>query len=102
MPVYEFVCQRCRHPFEELVLGSERPSCPSCGSAELEKQLSSFAVNGEPQLLEWWAPEGPDLGKDRACAEHCNAGFEDGEHSKCAEQCKLATAGCVKGRRFGL
>jgi putative FmdB family regulatory protein len=52
MPVYEFVCQRCRHPFEELVLGSEQPVCPSCGSAELEKQYSAFAVNAEarPEL----------------------------------------------------
>lgn len=45
MPVYEFVCQRCQHPFEELVFGDERPVCPSCGAAELEKQLSTFATS---------------------------------------------------------
>lgn len=47
MPLYEFVCTECRHPFEELILGSERPACPSCGSARLEKRFSPFAVSGE-------------------------------------------------------
>ena len=47
MPVYEYVCRSCGHPFEELVLGAERVRCPECESASVEKQLSVFAVNGE-------------------------------------------------------
>lgn len=47
MPIYEFVCKRCEHPFEELVLGSERTACPSCGSDELAKQVSVFAARNE-------------------------------------------------------
>ena len=45
MPIYEYVCKRCNHRFEELVLGSEQPSCPQCLTAEVDKQLSVFAVN---------------------------------------------------------
>lgn len=56
MPVYEFVCKECERPFEELVLGSERPVCPGCGSAKLEKKLSVFAVSGERSRSEPFAP----------------------------------------------
>lgn len=45
MPIYEYVCGDCGHPFEALILGSERAECPECGSGDLEKQLSVFAVN---------------------------------------------------------
>jgi len=47
MPIYEYVCDECGHPFEALVFGAERPKCPECGSSKLEKQLSLFAVNDE-------------------------------------------------------
>lgn len=47
MPVYEYVCKRCAHAFEELVMGSERPACPECRSADLEKKFSVFAAGGE-------------------------------------------------------
>jgi len=47
MPVYEYVCRRCAHPFEELVLGDEKPACPKCASRELEKKFSVFAAGGE-------------------------------------------------------
>ena len=46
MPIFEFICCSCRHPFETLIQGDRKPSCPSCGSGDLEKQLSVFAVNG--------------------------------------------------------
>jgi putative FmdB family regulatory protein len=44
VPFYEYVCQKCSHPFEELVYGDERPACPKCKAAEVEKVLSVFAV----------------------------------------------------------
>lgn len=57
MPIYEFVCQLCRHPFEELLFGSEQAVCPSCGAIELEKQPSTFAVTQEAR-----APSTPTAG----------------------------------------
>ena len=46
MPLYEFQCKGCGHEFEDLVLGSSCPVCPSCNGQRLERLLSVFAVNG--------------------------------------------------------
>ncbi len=45
MPIYEFVCNDCAHPFEELVFGSKIDDvvCPSCGSEQVKKKMSTFA-----------------------------------------------------------
>ena len=46
MPIFEFVCSECGHPFEELVRNSDAiggVACPSCGSKQVKKILSSFA-----------------------------------------------------------
>ncbi|MEI7893103.1 MAG: zinc ribbon domain-containing protein [Myxococcales bacterium] len=45
MPLFDYVCQACSHPFEALVAhASDETECPSCGSRKLEKQPSMFAV----------------------------------------------------------
>lgn len=44
MPIFEYRCRVCDHRFELIVSGSTRPVCPRCESAQLEKQLSVFAV----------------------------------------------------------
>lgn len=44
MPLYEYVCRKCRHGFETLVLGSDVPSCPECRATELERVLSVVAI----------------------------------------------------------
>ena len=46
MPIYEYVCQDCRHHFEKLVNGSAATSCPSCNGHKLKQQFSTFAVGG--------------------------------------------------------
>ena len=47
MPIFEYRCKECDKEFETLILGRERPHCPSCRSAKLEKLLSTFsAVTG--------------------------------------------------------
>jgi putative FmdB family regulatory protein len=45
MPLFEYECKKCGHQFETLVMGSTKPTCPSCNSLRLEKLLSTFAVN---------------------------------------------------------
>ena len=48
MPMFEYACRACRHPFETLVrAGGEAPSCPSCTSADLEKLISIPAVRSD-------------------------------------------------------
>ena len=47
MPLYEYVCQSCRQTFEAYVRKwEETPYCPACGGAEVDKQVSSFAMVG--------------------------------------------------------
>lgn len=49
MPVYDFTCQDCRQPFDKLVRSSALLSevhCPTCGSLNVKKLLSSFATKG--------------------------------------------------------
>ena len=51
MPIFEFVCQECEAPFEELVRSAtavEDVACPFCESDQVAKQISTFAskVNG--------------------------------------------------------
>jgi len=44
MPLFTYRCTKCDQISEMLVRGSETPTCPSCGSADLEKQASAFAA----------------------------------------------------------
>jgi putative FmdB family regulatory protein len=47
MPIFEYVCQQCKHHFEAIVQGSQKAACPKCESKRLSQQLSTFAVRGE-------------------------------------------------------
>lgn len=47
MPLFEYVCGKCGHRFEELVsLGEDvaNPKCPQCGATKTERALSSFST----------------------------------------------------------
>ncbi len=46
MPLFEFICENCGRPFEELVRSSnatEDVLCPFCGSPQVKKKISRFA-----------------------------------------------------------
>ena len=46
MPLFEFACDDCGQPFEELLLGSSAISdvtCPACSSQQVKKKISTFA-----------------------------------------------------------
>jgi putative FmdB family regulatory protein len=43
MPLYAYHCASCGHEFETLVRSNDTPECPSCGGADLERQLSLIA-----------------------------------------------------------
>jgi putative FmdB family regulatory protein len=45
MPIYEFTCNGCGTLFEELVRNGDKPVCPSCASADVDRILSRFAVH---------------------------------------------------------
>lgn len=45
MPIYEYQCEKCRHVFESIVIGSDQETlaCDKCGSREVSRRIS--AVN---------------------------------------------------------
>jgi putative FmdB family regulatory protein len=47
MPIYEYVCRACQHPFEQLIRPGGTASCPSCQSQDLERQLSMISVSSD-------------------------------------------------------
>jgi putative FmdB family regulatory protein len=51
VPIYEYTCQKCRNNFEKLVrtMSDQAPkiTCPECGSANVARALSVFAVGAE-------------------------------------------------------
>jgi putative FmdB family regulatory protein len=40
VPIYEFVCRKCKHTFETLVQDGEETECPHCQATQLERLLS--------------------------------------------------------------
>lgn len=47
MPIFEFECQTCGTPFEELIRSSstiEGVTCPDCGSPQIRKKISMIAA----------------------------------------------------------
>jgi putative FmdB family regulatory protein len=47
MPIFEYICQECRHEFETLVFGGDKAKCPKCQSPKLSPQLSVFAMSSK-------------------------------------------------------
>jgi putative FmdB family regulatory protein len=45
MPIYEYECRDCSHRFEVIVRVNTSTVCPSCQSANLDRLISSFAVD---------------------------------------------------------
>jgi len=42
MPIFEYVCKKCSHRFESIVLGKKPPRCPECAGRKLERQVEMF------------------------------------------------------------
>ncbi len=41
MPIYEYHCEKCSKNFEFLVLGCDKPECPTCKRSDVNKMMSS-------------------------------------------------------------
>lgn len=41
MPIYEFRCNKCEKDFEYLIMGSDKPVCPTCNTKEVYKLMSA-------------------------------------------------------------
>ena len=40
MPIYDFICDDCQSEFEDIMVQSELPICPSCGGVNVTKKVS--------------------------------------------------------------
>ena len=71
MPIYEYACKDCGHEFEELVRGLEQPTCPSCGTKRIERQLSVPAAHtAQPGAAACPAREACNMGG--CCGQGCS------------------------------
>ena len=84
MPMYEFVCERCKKLFDFLAMNvREKPDeCPTCGHKKLQRKLSVFAA---PR-----GSKGDDVGDFGAGSE--GAGDEGG-----CGQCGGMPGSCASG-----
>ena len=51
MPLFDFHCNACQRDYEQLVRSSTVLECPACGSADVEKQISAPAPQGQTSEL---------------------------------------------------
>ncbi|RKY08913.1 MAG: zinc ribbon domain-containing protein [Planctomycetota bacterium] len=51
MPIFEYRCNKCGHKMEFLEKsgGKNKHSCAKCGSSDMQKLFSSFAVGKSSQ-----------------------------------------------------
>lgn len=48
MPIYEYTCRSCDHPFEEWVRkAQDTPACPECGAANCERRISLPRIHSD-------------------------------------------------------
>lgn len=44
MPIFEYRCNACSHPYEQLAKWDEATSCPHCESADTTKLISAPVI----------------------------------------------------------
>jgi putative FmdB family regulatory protein len=73
MPLFEYQCRSCGAEIELLVMGSSQPVCSECGSDDLKKLLSGFAVLDARSDCHACGCGGPDdcIGNRAAAARAC-------------------------------
>ncbi len=68
MPIYEYLCLRCRREFNQLVLSAAAASeveCPRCHGREIQRLMSRFrAVRSQESRLERLADPSSFAGLD--------------------------------------
>ncbi len=68
MPIFEFVCEKCHHEFEELVLGSNpEVKCPKCHAKKVKKQLSVFGFKSGNTFVASGGPGCPSCSTPTKC-----------------------------------
>jgi putative FmdB family regulatory protein len=71
MPIFEYVCKDCKKPFEALLFGSQQPQCPLCKGANLDQQISVFAVGASARSSAGCAPADCPAAGTSCCGGVC-------------------------------
>ncbi|WP_374317093.1 zinc ribbon domain-containing protein [Aquabacterium sp.] len=75
MPLYDYHCPACDNHFELLVRSSTVPTCPKCGSTNLEKCVTAPAAPGKSAAI-------LKAARQRAAAEGHMSNYSQKERSK--------------------
>ena len=97
MPIYEFVCQACRHEFEQIVpfSATKLPNCPACHSEQVQRQLSRPAIHFKGSgwyITDSKASKTPANGKDSDNGKEGKEGEKAGPTESSAESKESATS----------
>ena len=72
MPIYDFSCTACEETFEELCRSdAPSPPCPTCGTEETKRLLSSFLT---PNMASGQRHFQRDVGSAMAAMGCCGGG----------------------------
>jgi putative FmdB family regulatory protein len=74
MPLHDFRCRACGHVFEALVRSGWTTACAACGSEDLERLPSTFAVSSDTSRR-------ASVQAARSKAEQARAGRRHEEHA---------------------
>lgn len=87
MPIYEFVCQACRHEFEQIVpfSATKLPGCPVCHSEQVQRQLSRPAIHFKGS---GWYITDSKVSKTSANGNNGDSGKEGEKAGQAGESCR--------------
>jgi putative FmdB family regulatory protein len=87
VPLYDYVCEACRHRFEVIhgVHGQGPESCPNCGKGPVRKAITAAAIHYKGS---GWAKKERHAAKGRAGvkADSDGSGGEPGQGGKDADK----------------
>ncbi|MGA1791452.1 MAG: FmdB family zinc ribbon protein [bacterium] len=68
MPIYEYRCNACKHSFERLIRNQKQSvSCPDCGSADVQRIMSSFGFRKDAKESSLNQPNNPSGSSCASC-----------------------------------
>jgi putative FmdB family regulatory protein len=77
MPIYEYICDRCGHEFEEMQRITDDPldSCPKCARRSVHRLISktSFVLKGSG----WYVTDYARKGSSAPAPEHSESSAKD-------------------------
>lgn len=84
MPIYEYLCKKCGHRFEEIVKFSDKQpkKCPKCGGA-LEQVITAPAVQFKGSG--WYVTDYPKKGSDSARSSSASSSEADSSAKQATE-----------------